>query len=383
MSQQEWKGTGIDGSIAIQLSYISQLLAFAGHICHKNVQTEGKVKPTCTFQSLRFISFHFMPNDFTPAGLSDVSKPSSTSQRQVIGVGAVALTSFNDLRRSLILILLEILHKQPSQFTNLIPKLRLPMPALSRIQQLTRYIRTALRHTQVESLIDLELRIGQLARVYGVENGTGVLERAALPARGGPRTDPARIEQPCVGLMMLDLIREHAGVAHRVEGEERLSEAGGECGLGFGDAVFGAGHLGGVAGDEVEHCLLAIELGDGREDAPSVAGEEDDVGWMTIGKAGDLGVLDIFDGVCASGILCECAVIVVDDPGFGVKDHVLKDAAKADGVEDVGLFLFRQIDALGIASSFDIEDSSVSPAVLVIPNKCPLGICRQCCLASA
>ena len=183
--------------------------------------------------------------------------------------------------------------------------------------------------------------------------------------------------------MMLDLVREHAGVAHRVEGEERLSETGGECGLGFCDAVFGAGHLGGVAGDEVEHCLLAVEFGDGWENATGVAGEEDDVGWVAIGEAGDLGVLDVFDGVCAASVLCEGAVVVVDYAGFGVEDYVFEDTAEADGVEDVGFFLFRQIDAFGIAPSLDVEDSSVSPAMLVIPNKCPLGVCRQCCLASA
>lgn len=133
----------------------------------------------------------------------------------------------------------------------------------------------------------------------GVEDGAGVLERATLAAGRGAGSDPAGVEEPGVGLVLGDLLREHLGVAHGVEGEEGLGEARGEGGLGLRDAVLGTGHLGGVAGDEVEHGLLGGELGDWGQDTAGVAGEEDDVGGVAVGDAGDLGVLNVLDGVGA------------------------------------------------------------------------------------
>jgi len=50
-----------------------------------------------------------------------------------------------------------------------------------------------------------------------------------------------------------------------------------------------------------------------------------------------------------SGILSQSRIIIVDDTGFWVKDDILKNGTKLDGIENVG-FLFRgQTDALGVA----------------------------------
>lgn len=112
----------------------------------------------------------------------------------------------------------------------------------------------------------------------GVENGTGVLEGAPLAALAVAGADPAGVEEPGVGLVLVDLVGKHLGVSHGVEGKEGLGEAAGEGGLGLGDAVLGAGHLGGISGDEVEHGLGTVQLGDGGQDTTGVAREEDDVG---------------------------------------------------------------------------------------------------------
>jgi hypothetical protein len=88
-----------------------------------------------------------------------------------------------------------------------------------------------------------------------------------------------------------------------VKGEEGLGEAGGEGSLRLGDALLGTSHLGGVAGDEVEHDLLGVELTDGWEDTTGVAGEENDVGGVVGGNTWDLGVLDEFNGVGAGIII--------------------------------------------------------------------------------
>lgn len=174
--------------------------------------------------------------------------------------------------------------------------------------------------------------------------------------------------------MLLDLVGQHLGVPHRVKGEERLSEAGREGGLGLGDALLGTRHLGGVTGDKVEHGLLRGEFRDRGQDTAGVASEEDDVGWVAGGDARDLCVLDVLDGVGAAGVLCEGRVLVVDLTGDGVEDDVLEDGAEADGVEDVGLLLGGEADALGVAAALDVEDALVGPAVLVVANQGALGV---------
>jgi hypothetical protein len=168
-----------------------------------------------------------------------------------------------------------------------------------------------------------------------------------------------------------------------VESQEGLGEARGESGLGLGDTLLGTGHLGGVTGDEVVHGLGGGELGDGREDTTGVACEEDDVLGVAVGDARDLGVLDVLDGVCAAGVLGEGGVIVVDDTGFGVEDDVLKDGTELDGVVNIGLLLGGETNALGVATTLDVEDTSVTPAVLVVTDQGTLGVGGESGLASS
>lgn len=96
---------------------------------------------------------------------------------------------------------------------------------------------------QVERLIRLVLDFGQLSRMDRIKDGTGVLEserwsaydgpggglgdlRATLASGGGASTNPAGVQQPCVRLVMRDLVRQHLGVTHGVESQEWLCEAG-------------------------------------------------------------------------------------------------------------------------------------------------------------
>ena len=206
---------------------------------------------------------------------------------------------------------------------------------------------------------------------------------AYLAACGGTGTDPAGVEEPGVGAVLLNLLRKHLGVAHWVQGEEGLSEARGEGSLGLGDTLLGTGHLGGVTRDEVVHGLLGAELGDGRKDTTGVACEENDVGGVAAGDAGNLGVLDVLDGVCATSVLGEGGVIVIDNSGGGVEDDVLKDGAKLDGVENIGLLLGGETNALGVAAALNVEDALVAPAVLVVTDQGTLGVGREGGLASA
>lgn len=89
------------------------------------------------------------------------------------------------------------------------------------------------------------------------------------------------------------------------------------------------------------------------------------------------------DGVCAAGVLGEGGVIVVDDTSDGVEDDVLEDGAELDRVVNIGLLLGGEANALGVATALDVEDTSVTPAVLVVTDQGTLGVGGESGLAGS
>lgn len=289
-----------------------------------------------------------------------------------------------DVVGSLGLVLLEVLDEETTELLDLLLEAVLAgSPGSGGVEQLVGNAGAGLGNLEVEDLVRLVGGLGELTRVDGVEDGTSVLERAALAALGVAGTDPTGIEEPGVGLVLLNLLGQHLGVLHGVKSQERLGEAGGEGRLGLGDTVLSTGHLGGVSRDEVEHGLGAVELGDRRQNTTGIAGQQDDVARVALGQAGDLGVGDVLDGVGASGVLSQGGVVVVDLASLLVKDDVLQNGAVADGTVNIRLLLGRETDALGVAATLDVEDTAVTPAVLVVADQGAVGVGRQGGLASA
>lgn len=169
-----------------------------------------------------------------------------------------------DVVRGLRVVLGEVLVEQRAQLLDLVLEaLGAGGPRRLGVEQLVRHARARLGHLQVEHLVRLVLDLGQLARVDRVQDRPRVLERAPLAPVHVARTDPPRVQQPRVGLVVLDLVRQHLGVPHRVQRQERLREARRERRLRLRHPVLRARHLGRVARDEVEHGLRAVELRDG------------------------------------------------------------------------------------------------------------------------
>ena len=98
--------------------------------------------------------------------------------------------------------------------------------------------------------------------------------------------------------------------------------------------------------------------------------------------AGNLGVLNVLDGVGATSVLGQSRVVVVNNSGGGVEDDVLKNGTELDGVENVGLLLARETNSLSVASTLDVEDTLVGPAVLVVTDESTLGVSGEGGLAS-
>lgn len=102
---------------------------------------------------------------------------------------------------------------------------------------------------------------------------------------------------------------------------------------------------------------------------------------MAGGNARDLGVLDVLNGVGTSGVLGESDIVVVDVAGIWVEDDVFKDGTVLDGAVNIGLLLGGKTDALGVAATLDVEDTTVRPAVLVITDQLAVGVSRESGLA--
>jgi hypothetical protein len=133
-------------------------------------------------------------------------------------------TGLDDILGGLARVLLEVVVEELTKLLDLSIEVGGTSPALGRVEDLVGNVAAGLGDLQVEGLVSLVLVVGELAAVDGVEDGTGVLERATLAASGGTGTDPTGVEEPGVGLVLLDLLGEHGGVAHGVESQEGLGE---------------------------------------------------------------------------------------------------------------------------------------------------------------
>lgn len=128
-------------------------------------------------------------------------------------------------------------------------------------------------------------------------------------------------------------------------------------------------NLRGVTSQEVVAGLFRGELADGRKHTESITGQHDDVSGLLVNNARDLSVGNVFDRVSATSILSDADVIVIWNARHGVIDDVLEDATVANGVVDIRFLLCGEVNALGVASTFDVEDTSVGPDVLIVTNE--------------
>jgi len=132
-----------------------------------------------------------------------------------------------------------------------------------------------------------------------------------------------------------------------------------------------------VTSQEVVASLLRSKLTYRGKHTEGIAGQHDNVRRLAVNDARNLSVGDIFNGVCATGILRDADVVVVGSAVQWVVDNVLKDAAVLDGVENIGFLLSGQVDAFGVASTFDVEDTRVRPDMLIVSDEQTVGVGRK------
>jgi len=75
-----------------------------------------------------------------------------------------------------------------------------------------------------------------------------------------------------------------------------------------------------------------------------------------------------------SGVLHDARVVIVREVALGVVHHILEDQSEPNHIIDLRL-LPREVDALGVVRSLDVEDARVQSNVLVITDEQTVGTC--------
>src|SRR5204863_8233668 len=87
---------------------------------------------------------------------------------------------------------------------------------------------------------------------------------------------------------------------------------------------------------------------------------------------------DEAERIRAARVLGVRQVIQLHLARFRIEHDVLENGAEAVGsVPDLRLGLFRQLDHLRIAAALEVEDSTITPSMLVVADQSPLRIARQ------
>ena len=93
-------------------------------------------------------------------------------------------------------------------------------------------------------------------------------------------------------------------------------------------------------------------------------------------------VFDVVNWIAYTCVFC-CALVGEVDFSVFVHCHVFEQRVAADGVENVWLRLFVQVDDFGIASAFKVEDAFVVPSMFVVADEFALGVGGECGLSGS
>jgi hypothetical protein len=103
---------------------------------------------------------------------------------------------------------------------------------------------------------------------------------------------------------------------------------------------------------------------------------------LAVSETGDFGVGNVIYGICTSSVFGDGDVIVIGRPIHRVVDNVLENGSEANGAVDLGLLLGGEVDALGVAATFDVENTSVGPNVLVVADELAIGVSGEGAVAA-
>ena len=148
--------------------------------------------------------------------------------------------------------------------------------------------------------------------MHSIDDTTSIFERATFSVTK-LAANPTGIDQPAVDVVLGHTLGQHLSITAWMKNNEWSTVAGGEGGDGFQDAVLGTRSLRSVTSQEVITGLCWSETGDGRENTKGVASKHDNVARLAIDDAGNLGIGDVLNGVCAASVFGDANIIIVRD----------------------------------------------------------------------
>src|SRR5450830_2125810 len=277
--------------------------------------------------------------------------------------------------------LLEVLDEQTRQRFRRFVVGSLVSPGVAWVQQASLDARYGQWHVQVDGVQVLGLSANQRTALDRGNHATSSRDIEAL-ANAVAAAGPAGVDQVDLGTETTDTLDQQFSVFASRTREERRAEAGGEGRLDAGARThFSRAHQCGVAGQEVVSGLFFAEDRHRWQYSGQVAGQEDHGVWL----ATEVFRCAFFDQLARVGRTAVLGQAVVGVVGLfvGVQRDVFQHGAVLDGFPDHRLVLLGQVDALGIATAFDVEHHAHAPAVFVVTDQVTAFVSRQGGLASA
>src|SRR5690606_35862554 len=248
---------------------------------------------------------------------------------------------------------LEVLYELGNQLLCLARVVLRAGPGGTRVQQLGVSARNVLGDIQAHSVQALAFHVVQITVLNSGNNGAGRRNAEAL-AFTKRTAGPASVDQEHLAAELVDALHQQFRIYACRTWEERSTETGGESRLELGRrAHFGRTNQCSVTTQEVISGSFTAQDRYRRQYAGHVAGQEDDMRWLT-GAILDDALLNMLKRVGATRVFGKGNVGVIRLPGFRVDHHVFNDGTKADGIPDDRFVLLAQVDALGVAATFNV-----------------------------
>ena len=148
------------------------------------------------------------------------------------------------------------------------------------------------------------------------------------------------------------------------------AKASGEGRLRLRHAPFGSGHTGGIAAEEMIHGLFRRQLRNRRQYAKGISRQHDDILRLTAHpRCFDIG--NEINRVRGTGVFRQRSIIQIAFTGQGIEHDIFQNRAESlRSGENFRFCLLAEIDHLGIATAFKVEDAIVGPAMFIIADQC-------------
>ena len=176
--------------------------------------------------------------------------------------------------------------------------------------------------------------------------------------------------------MLVELAPEHLRVDRRRLRQERCAEARRERRLRLRDADLRTGELRREAGEEVVERLVAAQSRDRRQDPECIGGEHDHRTRMP-GPLLRMRIRDLLELVRGTRVLRLGVVVEVESPALVDRDVLEDRPERVRRLEDLRLGVGGEADHLRVTAAFEVEDTGIAPAVLVVADQRALRVGRE------